>query len=580
MRRIRGDRISMIFQEPMTSLNPVLSVGRQIAECVQLHQGLGRAAAMQRAVEMLKLVQIPEAERRADEYPHQLSGGMRQRVMIAMALSCKPELLIADEPTTALDVTIQAQILDLIKRLQRELGMGVILITHDLGVVAESCDRVVVMYAGRKVEEATVLDLFDRPRHPYTRALMASMPALSTARRAPRRDPGHGAGAAPARPRLRLRAALHLRRRRAAVPSSRRSSPTARGHGVACFAAEEGRIPERACRSSRCAMSAARRCSRSRSCASTTSRPSRWLGPARPPIQAVDDVSFTVERGETLALVGESGCGKTTTAKSVVRLIEPTSGSVQLEGEELTTLSAEQMRQRRKDLQIVFQDPYASLDPRLPAGDIVAEPLRNFAGMTAAERRERVQWLFARVGLRPESAAKYPHEFSGGQRQRLGIARALALNPKLIVCDEPVSALDVSVQAQVVNLLMDLQAELGIAYLFVAHDLAVVRHISHRVAVMYLGQMVEVADRDTLFAAPRHPYTEILLVGRAGAEPAHQAAAHAAAGRPAEPRQPAAGLPLPHPLPAGAAGLPRGAAAAHAARRAGAGTQWVACHFR
>ena len=239
--------------------------------------------------------------------------------------------------------------------------------------------------------------------------------------------------------------------------------------------------------------------------------PKPWIGQARPPIQAVDDVSFSVERGETLALVGESGCGKTTTAKSVVRLIEPTSGSVKLEGEELTTLSREQMRQRRKDLQIVFQDPYASLDPRLPAGEIVAEPLRNFAGMTSAQRKERVQWLFARVGLRPESAAKFPHEFSGGQRQRLGIARALAPHPKLIVCDEPVSALDVSVQAQVINLLRDLQQELGLSYLFVAHDLAVVEHISHRVAVMYLGKVVEIAERRSLFAQPQHPYTEALL---------------------------------------------------------------------
>jgi peptide/nickel transport system ATP-binding protein len=241
------------------------------------------------------------------------------------------------------------------------------------------------------------------------------------------------------------------------------------------------------------------------------SAPRQWLRPARPPVQAVDDVSFTVGRGETLSLVGESGCGKTTTAKSVMRLVEPTAGSVKLEGEELTTLDAEQMRQRRRDLQIIFQDPYASLNPRLRAGDIVAEPLRNFGGMTASERRERVHWLFSRVGLRPEAAAKFPHEFSGGQRQRLGIARALALNPKLIVCDEPVSALDVSVQAQVVNLLTDLQQELGIAYLFVAHDLAVVRHISHRVAVMYLGQIVEIADRDTLFDTPRHPYTQSLL---------------------------------------------------------------------
>ncbi len=239
--------------------------------------------------------------------------------------------------------------------------------------------------------------------------------------------------------------------------------------------------------------------------------PKRWLAPRKPPIQAVDGVSFTVARGETLSLVGESGCGKTTTAKSVMRLIEPTSGSVQLDGEELTTLGPEQMRLRRRDVQIIFQDPYASLSPRLPAGEIVAEPLKNFGMDSAAERRERVQWLFGKVGLRPEAAKKYPHEFSGGQRQRLGIARALALNPKLIVCDEPVSALDVSVQAQVVNLLMDLQAEFGIAYLFVAHDLAVVRHISHRVAVMYLGHIVEVADRDTLFSAPRHPYTEILL---------------------------------------------------------------------
>jgi len=304
-----------------------------------------------------------------------------------------------------------------------------------------------------------------------------------------------------------------------------------------------------------------------------------WFGPARPPIQAVDDVSFSLERGETLALVGESGCGKTTTAKSVVRLIEPTSGSVRLDGEELTTLSAERMRQRRKDLQIVFQDPYASLDPRLPAGEIVAEPLRNFAGMTAVARRERVQWLFARVGLRPESAAKYPHEFSGGQRQRLGIARALALNPKLIVCDEPVSALDVSVQAQVVNLLMDLQAELGIAYLFVAHDLAVVRHISHRVAVMYLGQMMEVADRDTLFAAPRHPYTEILLSAVPVPNPRVKPQRMLLAGDPPSPAYPPPGCRFHTRCPL-AQEVCRAERPALTPRPAGTGTQWVACHFR
>ncbi|MES2937204.1 MAG: dipeptide ABC transporter ATP-binding protein [Pseudomonadota bacterium] len=305
--------------------------------------------------------------------------------------------------------------------------------------------------------------------------------------------------------------------------------------------------------------------------------PRQWLRPAKPPIQAVDGVSFTVNRGETLSLVGESGCGKTTTAKSVLRLVEPTSGSVRLEGEELLALSPEQMRQRRRAMQIIFQDPYASLNPRLKAGDTVAEPLRNFGGMTAAERRERVQWLFARVGLRPESAAKFPHEFSGGQRQRLGIARALALQPKLIVCDEPVSALDVSVQAQVVNLLMDLQQEFGIAYLFVAHDLAVVRHISHRVAVMYLGHVVEVADRDTLFAAPRHPYTEILLSAVPVPNPRTPAKRILLQGDPPSPANPPTGCrfhtrcPLAQPVC-------REQRPELTPRDTGA--QWVACHFR
>jgi len=305
--------------------------------------------------------------------------------------------------------------------------------------------------------------------------------------------------------------------------------------------------------------------------------PRQWLRAPRPPIQAVDGVSFQVARGETLALVGESGCGKTTTAKSVMRLIEPTSGSVKLEGEELTTLDAEAMRRRRRDLQIIFQDPYASLNPRWRAGDIVAEPLRNFGGMTAAQRRERVQWLFARVGLRPESAVRYPHEFSGGQRQRLGIARALALNPKLIVCDEPVSALDVSVQAQVVNLLMDLQEEFGIAYLFVAHDLAVVRHISHRVAVMYLGHIVELADRDTLFSAPRHPYTEILLSAVPVPDPRTPARRILLQGDPPSPANPPSGCRFHTRCPLAQEVCRRDKP--ELTPRAGA-SQWVACHFR
>lgn len=307
--------------------------------------------------------------------------------------------------------------------------------------------------------------------------------------------------------------------------------------------------------------------------------PRQWLRPAKPPVQAVDDVSFTVARGETLALVGESGCGKTTTAKSVLRLIEPTAGSVRLDGEELTALSAEQMRQRRRDVQIIFQDPYASLNPRWKAGDIVAEPLRNFGGMGAAERAERVQWLFARVGLRPESAAKFPHEFSGGQRQRLGIARALALQPKLIVCDEPVSALDVSVQAQVVNLLMDLQAEFGIAYLFVAHDLAVVRHISHRVAVMYLGHIVEVSDRDTLFNTPRHPYTEILLSAVPVPDPRRTSRRILLQGDPPSPANPPSGCRFHTRCPI-AQPICKEQKPALTPRESTCGTHQVACHFR
>jgi peptide/nickel transport system ATP-binding protein len=308
--------------------------------------------------------------------------------------------------------------------------------------------------------------------------------------------------------------------------------------------------------------------------------PKRWLAKAKPPIQAVDGVSFSVARGETLSLVGESGCGKTTTAKSVLRLVEPSAGSVRLEGEELLSLSSEEMRLRRRDLQIIFQDPYASLNPRLTAGDIVAEPLRNFGMGAAAQRRERVQWLFSRVGLRPEAAKKFPHEFSGGQRQRLGIARALALNPKLIVCDEPVSALDVSVQAQVVNLLMDLQAELGIAYLFVAHDLAVVRHISHRVAVMYLGHIVEVADRDTLFSAPLHPYTEILLSAVPVPNPRTPARRMLLQGDPPSPANPPSGCRFHTRCPMAQAVCKEQVPELGERTSSSSGGHWVACHFR
>ena len=620
MRGIRGDRISMIFQEPMTSLNPVLTVGRQIAETVTLHQKLSRRAAQARAIEMLRLVQIAEPERRVDEYPHQLSGGMRQRVMIALALACNPEVLIADEPTTALDVTIQAQILELLRDLQRRLGMAVVMITHDLGVVAESCDRVVVMYAGRKVEEASVLDLFDHPLHPYTRALMASMPSLNATAARLIEIPGM----VPA-PQESVRGCAFAPRCAYATERCRREEPALEAHRpdheVACSEVERvvqspppaATMPLNDARSER--RHAGTGVSRMTSAPGILAgiraaldptldpppsappllevrgltkhycAPRRWPRRAPPIVRAVDDVSFTLTSGETLALVGESGCGKTTTGKAVLRLIEPTAGSVRLEGEELLALPLGTMRERRRDMQIIFQDPYASLNPRLTAGEIVAEPLRNFKATgyrNAAERRERAAWLFAKVGLRAEALGRYPHEFSGGQRQRLGIARALALQPKLIVCDEPVSALDVSVQAQVINLLMDLQAEFGIAYLFVAHDLTVVRHISHRVAVMYLGHIVEVADRDTLFAASRHPYTEVLLSAVPVADPRRKPSRILLAGDPPSPVNPPSGCrfhtrcPLAQPV----CSEQKPALKPREVRSAAASEHLVACHFR
>lgn len=561
MRAIRGNRISMIFQEPMTSLNPVLTIGRQIAETIMLHQKVGRREADKRVLEMLELVQIAEPARRINEYPYQLSGGMRQRVMIALALACNPDVLIADEPTTALDVTIQAQIIELLKTLQKKLGMGVVMITHDLGVVAECCDRVVVMYAGKKVEEAPVATLFEKPLHPYTRALMAAMPSVNTGVDRLEEIPGlvpalhnlgPGCSFAP-------RCSFATDRCRNAVPEL---NDCGSGHSVACFEME--RV---AAAGPSVVMAPAMDPDAARAKAGHITLPDaaaplpepvlevrnlkkhypgthRLFGRNRPDIQAVDDISFSVGKAETLALVGESGCGKSTTGKSVLRLIEPTSGSIRLQGQELTTLDKHQLRERRQDMQIIFQDPYASLNPRMTAGQIVEEPMTNFPSddtRTSKQRKDRVAWLFSKVGLRPEAVTKYPHEFSGGQRQRLGIARALALKPKIIVCDEPVSALDVSVQAQVINLLTDLQQEMDLSYLFVAHDLAVVRHISHRVAVMYLGHIVEVADRDTLFSRPLHPYTEILLSAVPHAVPGAQVQRRLLEGDPPSPANPPAG---------------------------------------
>ena len=478
LRAIRGAEIAMIFQEPMTSLNPVYPVGEQIAESIRLHQGMNGAAARSEALRVLEQVRIPEAAQVRDRYPHQLSGGMRQRVMIAMALSCRPALLIADEPTTALDVTIQAQILELIRVLQRELRMAVIFITHDMGVVAEVADRVLVMYGGEKIEEGTADAIFHAPSQPYTRALLAAVPRL-----------GSMTGSD-----LPLRFPL-LEGRDATVPV-RDSSTHLPDNGAPLLAV--------------------------RSLSTRFDLPSGLLGRVRRRVYAVEQVSFDLHGGETLALVGESGCGKSTTGRSLLRLVDVHGGSIEFAGRDIAKLQPDQMRPLRREIQMVFQDPYASLDPRLTVGFSVAEPLYVHGVARGAEADERVAWLLRHVGLSPDHASRYPHEFSGGQRQRIAIARALSLQPKIIIADEAVSALDVSIRAQIVNLMLDLQSEFGLSYLFISHDMAVVERISHRVAVMFLGQIVEIGPRRAIFEDPRHPYTRKLLAAVPVADPARR----------------------------------------------------------
>ncbi len=466
MRKVRGDQVSMIFQEPMTSLNPVLTIGFQVAEALRYHREMSPRAADAEALRLFDLVRIPDAKRRFHEYPHTFSGGMRQRVMIAMALACRPKLLIADEPTTALDVTIQSQILGLIKALQDEVGMSVLFITHDMGVVAEIADRVVVMWRGDKVEEADVRRIFDRPEHPYTRRLLAAVPKLGSLRGEP----------AP--------------RRFAIVAedgSSEEPAPSAMPDAGAAPLLEVGGL--------------------------TTRFPIRGgvFGRVTGHIHAVEDVSFTLHRGETLALVGESGCGKSTTGRSLLQLVPPLRGTIRFEGEDLMRATPARVRQLRRRMAMIFQDPYGSLNPRKTVGAALAEPMLVHGLCDRTEALARVEGLLSKVGLLPEHSTRFPHEFSGGQRQRICIARALALSPSLLVADEAVSALDVSIQAQVVNLLLDLQAELGLAYLFISHDIAVVERVSHRVAVMYLGEIVEIGPRAAVLDDPQHPYTKKLI---------------------------------------------------------------------
>jgi ABC-type glutathione transport system ATPase component len=471
MRDIRGNKIGMIFQEPMTALNPVFTVGDQLTEGLIEHRGMDKKQARARALEILKQVRIPEPERRLNQYPHELSGGMRQRVVIAIAMACEPRLLICDEPTTALDVTIQAEILALIDRLKREKQIAVLFITHDMAVVAQMADRVVVMYRGDKVEEGPVTDIFENPREDYTKMLLAAVPRLGemTGKAAPER--------------LRLMRDGSMGQPEPIIVKDPKPLLTVQNL-ITRFAVKGGLLRRIVAN-----------------------------------VHAVEDVSFTINAGETMSLVGESGCGKSTCGRSILRLVEPNSGHVTLGGTDILALSQSDLRKARRDMQMIFQDPFASLDPHMKLYDQVAEPMQNYGIGSRSEREDRIAQLFDRVELPRSFMRRYPHEMSGGQRQRIAIARALALNPKLIVADEAVSALDVSVQAQVLNLLMELQQDLGISMLFISHDMAVVERVSHHVGVMYLGRIVEMGTRQQVFENPQHSYTRQLMLAVPVADP-------------------------------------------------------------
>jgi peptide/nickel transport system ATP-binding protein len=479
MRDVRGRDVAMIFQEPMTSLNPIFTVGNQIAEAILCHdRTMSHSAAYAEALRLLEKVRIPSARARMDEYPHQFSGGMRQRVMIAIALACRPKLLIADEPTTALDVTIQGQVLDLVKVLQEEEEMSVLFITHDMGVVAEVADRTVVMYRGEAVETGTTEDIFLRPGHVYTRRLLAAVPKLGSMSGydKPMRFPQLDGRAEEPMPARHIEAASALGKPVLEVVNLTTRFDIRKG----AFGNLTGRV------------------------------------------HAVENVSFTLQAGETLSLVGESGCGKSTTGKSIMRLVEPTSGSVLVDGADVLALDRLAMRQLRRNVQMIFQDPFGSLNPRMTVGAAIAEPYLSHKMGTRRRATEKVADLLTRVGLSPDMGKRYPHEFSGGQRQRVCIARALALDPKVIIADESVSALDVSVKAQVLNLLLELQASMDLAFLFISHDMAVVERVSHRVAVMYLGEIVEIGPRQAIFENPQHPYTKKLMAAVPIPDPARR----------------------------------------------------------
>jgi peptide/nickel transport system ATP-binding protein len=559
MRRVRGSEIGMVFQDPMTSLDPTMPIGRQIAESVRQHKGVNRKAALERAADVLALVGMPRPAERLGDYPHQLSGGLRQRVMIAMALANEPKLLIADEPTTALDVTIQAQILDLIDSLKQRLQMAVILITHDLGVIAERADKTYVMYAGRIVEHASTDRLFSQMRHPYTEALLASIPKVD-------QDARHRLYSIPGLPPEltgTLTGCRFAARCRYAQAGCRESDPQLSGpdpaHEFACFhptqtsaddaeAIDELGRAESAAQQRQPAATLAAVTTPAAGAAAATDDAVAGNGSERPLLQlagvskvfpvtagvlqrstgsvkAVTEVSIEVRAGETFGLVGESGCGKTTIGRMMVALEKPTKGRVVFEGNDLGGLPTRQLRRLRSDLQLVFQDPYASLDPRMRVGTILREPLAIQSIGSRAQQLARTRELLDEVGLSPSAADRFPHEFSGGQRQRIGLARALALNPKLIVADEPVSALDVSIRSQILNLMKRLQADHALTYLIISHDLSVVRYMADRIGVMYLGRLVETGTVSDVYEHTAHPYTAGLLASIPVPSPRHERAA-------------------------------------------------------